>query len=232
MDLIKGCKEVSSEQSFYEEADKYWKTISPTLDGMLGGYSHISTSDVLGSRKFLREFLQGSNPRLRHKRALDCGAGIGRVSKLFLLHIFDTVDLLEQNGEFLKQAPSYLGPELSKKVGEYICAGLQDVNLKPNFYDLIWVQWVTGHLTDAHFIEFLHKCQNALLPGGLLILKDNISSGDVEWDKVDSSVTRTHAQLRRIFKQAGMKIVKEEHQTNFPAELYKVFMFALSKEDS
>lgn len=41
-------------------------------------------------------------------RALDCGAGIGRVSKRLLLPIFSEVDLVELNSDFLDQAKTYL----------------------------------------------------------------------------------------------------------------------------
>jgi protein N-terminal methyltransferase len=39
---------------------------------------------------------------------LDCGAGIGRVSKRLLLPIFSEVDLLEQNPAFLETARTFL----------------------------------------------------------------------------------------------------------------------------
>ena len=39
---------------------------------------------------------------------VDCGAGIGRVSKQLLLPIFTRVDLVEQNKTFLDSAPGYL----------------------------------------------------------------------------------------------------------------------------
>ena len=38
----------------------------------------------------------------------DCGAGIGRVSKLLLLPLFSEVDLVEQNPAFLEKAKVYL----------------------------------------------------------------------------------------------------------------------------
>ena len=41
-------------------------------------------------------------------RALDCGAGIGRVSKRVLLPLFSEVDLVEQNQSFLEKAKTYL----------------------------------------------------------------------------------------------------------------------------
>ena len=38
----------------------------------------------------------------------DCGAGIGRVSKRLLLPLFERVDLVEQNPEFLERAKTYI----------------------------------------------------------------------------------------------------------------------------
>ena len=38
----------------------------------------------------------------------DCGAGIGRVTKNLLLPLFDTVDMVEQNPDFLEKAKVYL----------------------------------------------------------------------------------------------------------------------------
>ena len=164
--LIAGCEEVSSEKSFYENADKYWKTVSPNVNGMLGGYSHICGVDIQGSKQFLRPFILGPNPRIQRTRALDCGSGIGRISKLFLLHSFDTVDLLEQNSEFLKQAKVYLGPQLCTRVGDLICCGMQDATLKTAYYDLIWVQWVTGRFTLFWFwIQVVHASQHDMRCG-------------------------------------------------------------------
>ena len=38
----------------------------------------------------------------------DCGAGIGRVSKRLLLPLFESVDLVEQNPQFLERAKTYI----------------------------------------------------------------------------------------------------------------------------
>lgn len=45
------------EASFYSNAEDYWKEISPTVDGMLGGYGSISSIDINGSKAFLQRFL-------------------------------------------------------------------------------------------------------------------------------------------------------------------------------
>ena len=44
--------------TFYTNAQEYWKKIDPTIDGMLGGYARISPTDINGSCSFLRPLLK------------------------------------------------------------------------------------------------------------------------------------------------------------------------------
>ena len=61
-------------------------------------------------------------------------------------------------------------------------------NLK---YDLIWNQWCLGHLTDAQLVMYMEKCAKALNEGGLIVVKENLSTaGEDVFDELDSSVTR------------------------------------------
>lgn len=58
-------------------------------------------------------------------------------------------------------------------------------------YDLVWVQWCVGHLTDDQLVEFLKRCQSVLNAGGFIVLKENLSTSGVDlFDDLDSSVTR------------------------------------------
>lgn len=75
--------------------------------------------------------------------ALDCGAGIGRISKRLLLPLFNTVDLVDVTQEFLDKAKTYLGND-GKRVGNFFCTGLQDFVPENGRYDVIWIQWVIG----------------------------------------------------------------------------------------
>lgn len=72
--------------------------------------------------------LQMPDLSLERKHALDCGAGIGRITGNLLTNFFDTVDLVEQNPKFLEQARSYLKHSLSK-IGEFYSAGELSVEL-------------------------------------------------------------------------------------------------------
>lgn len=70
--------------------------------------------------------------------------------------------------------------------------GLQDWQPTEDVrYDLIWVQWCVGHLTDIQLVEFLGRCQEVLNPDGIIFLKENQSTkGYDDFDEEDSSVTR------------------------------------------
>ena len=58
MNIISGCPEVNNTEDFYRKADEYWREIPSTVDGMLGGFPHVSNIDANGSRKFLKSFIQ------------------------------------------------------------------------------------------------------------------------------------------------------------------------------
>ena len=75
---------------FYVKAKNYWSTVDANVDGMLGGFSEISVKELQSSRSFLEEIYK-SRPCPEKKQALDCGAGIGRVSKGLLIPFFEKV---------------------------------------------------------------------------------------------------------------------------------------------
>lgn len=216
-----------NEATFYGKAEDYWREVPPTVDGMLGGYGSISSIDLHGSKAFLQKFLGDGEGKTGMGCALDCGAGIGRITKRLLLPLFRTVDLVDVTQEFLDKAKTYLGDEEGKRVENYFCCGLQDFVPQDGRYDVIWIQWVIGHLTDDHLVEFLRRCRGGLRPNGLIIVKDNVSYEGVVPDEVDSSVCRDLTLLRGLVKRAGLSIVYEEQQMNFPKEIYQVHTLAL-----
>ncbi|OQS06334.1 hypothetical protein THRCLA_01622, partial [Thraustotheca clavata] len=213
----------SKPAAWYSQGADYWEdevNCPSDVGGVLGGYGYISQVDIEGSISFLKR-VQSIRPELKHEYAIDCGGGIGRVVKHLLLLQFQTVDLLEQSPRLLKAAPKYIGDE-NHRVREYICLGMQDFNPSPKSYDLIWCQWVCPHLTDIDFIDYLTKCQLSLRDGGVICIKENtIADGSpFEVDEEDSSLTRSAAYYKSIFRQAGLTILYEERQRGFPEELY------------
>lgn len=145
-----------SDEEFYSHAEHYWSSIPATVDGMLGGYGFISQTDIRDSKVLLKQLFHSKTPP-GSKRALDCGAGIGRITKYLLTDYFECVDLVEQNPLFLEQAKKYLN-SLDNKIGQYYLSGLQNFQPETEKYDVIWIQWVVGHLTDSDLIKFLKSC--------------------------------------------------------------------------
>ncbi|KAI8907342.1 alpha-N-methyltransferase NTM1 [Gorgonomyces haynaldii] len=200
--------------AFYQDAKQYWQKVDSTVDGMLGGYQQLSGPDALQNRAFLSG--------LNGKRALDCGAGIGRVTDTCLKHLFERVDLVEQEPKFLDQARILLGSDRFN----YYPVGLQDFDPKEE-YDLVWCQWVLSHLTDEDLVAFLKRCKRQLTPNGHIGIKENIARTQRVHDQEDSSFTRTLDEFKQCFEDAGLSVVKEELQEGFPEGLFPVRLFLL-----
>ncbi|CAK4686746.1 hypothetical protein LEN26_005805 [Aphanomyces euteiches] len=215
---------------WYTSGAEYWENeenCPPNDQGVLGGYGHISPVDVEGSSAFL-DHIQTLRPAMQRNLAIDCGCGVGRVVKNLLLPRYTAVDCLEQSQRLLQTIPSYVGPEKAR-IRNLYCMGMQDFDPKPGSYDLIWCQWVLGHLTDVDFVAFLKRCQAALAPGGVICIKENAINEGVPYyvDKDDSSLGRSSVYYKSIFRQAGLTLLAETKQEGFPDELYPVITYAL-----
>jgi protein N-terminal methyltransferase len=117
----------------------------------------------------------------------DIQHSIGRITEGLLLGLAETVDIVEPIAKFsdnLKNKPG---------IGQIYNVGLEDWSPGSNDvkYDLIWNQWCLGHLTDVQLVAYLEKCGKAVKEGGLVVVKENMSSSEEDiFDEVDSSVTR------------------------------------------
>ena len=221
-------------RQWYGKAESYWKTQSSTVDGMLGGFGFISNTDVAGSALFIRKVLAQSGcaarrtigPENKVARALDCGGGIGRVTRDLLSKLADKVDLLEGNAEFTAKAREHVGSDGALDQ-VYTCT-LQDFQWPEGvLYDIVWVQWVALYLTDADLIAFLRRAREHLAPGGGIFMKENVmrDAGDFAIDEDDNSVTRDRETYSRLMREAGLEPVVAEQQRGFPKELFPVYMY-------
>ncbi|KAK4157189.1 alpha-N-methyltransferase NTM1 [Chaetomidium leptoderma] len=208
-----------------DDSRKYWAGVDATVSGMLGGLPHVSRVDIRGSRNFLAKLGVGSKPGQRvAASALEGGAGIGRVTEGLLLDgIATEVDVIEPIAKFTEGLRGRPG------VRSIFNTGLEDWQPADGVqYDLIWIQWCVGHLTDAQLVLFLERCRLALNPGGLIVVKENNSTGgEDDFDQLDSAVTRQDDTLRHIFRDAGLRLVQVELQKGFQADLLPVRMYAL-----
>ncbi|KAM5145347.1 N-terminal Xaa-Pro-Lys N-methyltransferase 1 isoform 3-T3 [Mantella aurantiaca] len=134
--------------------------------------------------------------------------------------------MVDVTDDFLSKAKSYLGED-GKRIGNFYCSGLQEFAPEPNRYDVIWIQWVIGHLTDSHLVDFLKRCKAGLRPNGIVVIKDNMATEGVIMDDVDSSICRDLDMVCRLIRQAGLSVLAQERQENFPDEIYHVYSFAM-----
>ncbi|KAF7323029.1 hypothetical protein HMN09_00082700 [Mycena chlorophos] len=182
----------------------YWSTQTADNDGVLGGFGSGSLPRIesLGSRLFLLNLLPELStvpsafkpivaPPPRRTRALDVGAGIGRVTSDVLLHLFSDVVLLEPAEHFILAAVArgrdtttkpWKGIADKSKSVTFLQGTLQGfdparphhakmldrVGYTPEHtdplsgFDAVWCQWCLGHLDDEGLVAFLRRSQAAL----------------------------------------------------------------------
>ncbi|CAK7205987.1 hypothetical protein SEUCBS139899_008770 [Sporothrix eucalyptigena] len=224
------------------DAKKYWEAVSADDDGMLGGFAYVSRADLRGSRSFLAKLGIGSKPGLRRiTRALEGGAGIGRITEGMLLDIAEEVDIIEPVEKFTQALAIKPGVRRIFNVGlEGWVPESDDTDGGEGgaalpMYGLVWTQWCTGYLNDEQFIEYLRRCRTVLEPGtGVVVIKENLTTTGVDdFDAQDSSVTRSENSFQKIFSAAGFRLVRSELQRGFPpeAELLPVKMYALKAKE-
>jgi len=268
----------------------YWNTQPASLDGVLGGYGSGSLPrvDALGSRQFILHLLPelstvpsairplSASPPTHRTRAIDVGAGIGRVTSTVLLHVVDDVVLLEPVESFIKEAHaaglasaeegssvtpwkgikeatksvtflqgtlqsfdpsdslSSSSTTTTKYVGRvgYTPPSSSDIDTK---IDIAWCQWCLGHLSDLDLVAFLQRCKAALRDPtrSLIVVKENLckdagnGKARTVFDEQDSTLTRSDKAWKKIFRNAGLRLVKEQVQHGLPEGLYVVKMYAL-----
>jgi protein N-terminal methyltransferase len=214
----------------HKAAIAYWSSTEPTVNGVLGGYPQVSRVDLQGSSNFLAKLRRQSKhfpSGKKLQRAVDCGAGIGRITTGCLSRVAEVVDIVEPVKSFTDKLEGIQG------VGKIYNVGLEEWHPEKDGlgpYDMIWNQWCLGQLTDTQLIDYLMRLPQVLSDGGWIVVKENLSNhhlGQDVFDETDSSVTRTDKKFRQLFEDAGLKVVATELQKGLPQGLYPVRAYAL-----
>jgi AdoMet dependent proline di-methyltransferase len=166
-------------------------------------------------------------------RAVDVGAGVGRITKHILLKRYNHVYLVEGDSGWSKRSRVYLG---KKRAGRctFDCRRLE--NLQPRDIltwtgeagaDLIWLQWTLQYLTDTDAVAALKNLAAGLVVRtGILILKENRPYGVARTDRFQMDtpaggsgrydITRTDDHHRYLLQQAGLtvKMTEQGDETN------------------
>jgi protein N-terminal methyltransferase len=227
--------------SWYRDGKTYWDAAPKDLEGVLGGCGYISGSDISWSSAFLRRIQRRHG--VGSGRCLDVGAGIGRVTRGLLMPAMDVCDLVEQSPGMLAvgadmmrltsgtypggDTPSRAAVLLAERGGPPIpagkgalgtlhVAGIQDFDFNATGvqYDVVWLQWVVGCVTDADLVWFLASASRSLAPRGCIVIKDNVCRpGQGFWyDESDGSIARGREYFSELFALAGVDVVEEVHQ--------------------
>lgn len=221
-----------------QDALRYWGGVAKDDSGMLGAHPQVSRVDLLGSLGFLtklrrksKDFPAALGP---FERAVDCGAGIGRVTKGFLTRVarvVDVVEPVEELSDVVTKGREFEALRRDGQVGEVYNVGLEDWTPEEGTeYELIWHQWCLSQLTDRQLVDYLKRIKTYLVEGGWIVIKEDMSTdsnGQDIFNPASSSVTRSDVKFRKLFEESGLRLVATELQKGMPLELYPVRSYAL-----
>jgi protein N-terminal methyltransferase len=210
---------------------------------MTGG--GVSAQDLTYSKSLLGELAEKCHGKGGvFERAVDMGAGIGRVASFVLRRHCSRVDLVEPMKKHLKEARKKLGGR--KWPGRFYEATLQDFEPHHDkIYDLVWCQWILMYITDTDIRPFLRKAKTRMLaPGGVLVVKENVAdqTGSSYFDDEEGelwkpkeqpkrrtlketelpepmSVVRTTGHYESLFEETGFRLLSKTQQKFSEAEM-------------
>ncbi|KAF3918309.1 hypothetical protein ABW21_db0205086 [Orbilia brochopaga] len=157
---------------------EYWSGVPSTVNGMLGGYPQVSRADLQQSSNFVAKLKpQMQVPEDGVRRGVDCGAGIGRITKGLLAKHLDVIDIVEPLKKFTDELVQVNADLVADgRIGDIYNVGLESWMPEEGKYWVIWNQWCLNHLTDKDLASYLSRCARALTPSGVIIVKENNAS--------------------------------------------------------
>ena len=179
-----------------------------SLEGAMIG-DEASEEDVQHSLDFLCKALEGKAQKPRS--ALDCGAGLGRVTKAVLLpSVSGKVTLVDQSDRWLQTARKYLAEEADRC--HFVHCRLEKYTPCSSF-DLIWIQWTLQYLIDEDVVCLLRNVAAGLTEDGVIVLKENNVSQDWISFHMDTpakegrfDMTRSPRHLSILIELAGLVV--------------------------
>ena len=226
-------KEEKSKEDWYKKREEHWSSKEPTLLSVLGGFENSHLPDVKCSCELLNGLIltKQLNPRI----ALDCGAGIGRVTEYVLCNFFKEIDLVEKDKKFIDKCKIKFSS--NDKIKNIYMSPLENFKFEKK-YDLIWVQWCLENLEDEDLDPFLNKCYNNLKDEGIIIVKENLynfeegknEKNEFTYSDLDFSKQRPDAFYINLFLKNKFKIKLHFLNPNWPEDMLPLCVYVLSKK--
>lgn len=213
-----------TENTFYSAVNRHYTT-EPAVDSTMTGTSvELSDADLNETEAFLRKaILSMSTPR----RALDGGAGIGRLTERILAKHFDKIDVIELVPLYIEKLKEKMQP-YAGVLDHVVQSGLQDATLPVGEkYDLIVLNWVIQYLTDDHVVELFQKCRNALSERGVIFVKENMPEGNWFATLDPPAIHRSLEHYVHLFRRSKLFVHRRTKQQEWSEYLIPVGMFIL-----
>jgi hypothetical protein len=212
------------------------KTDDEAMIGDKGGEADGEEGLAFLDRLLRLDYRHSSSPSssssLGFRRAVDAGAGVGRVTKNILLKRYDSVHLVEADPGWSKQSRKYLGQKRSARC-TFTCARLEDLDATmiegwgDTGANLVWLQWTLQYLTDSDAIDTLRNLASGLIDWtGILVVKENRPYGVARKDRFQLEtpdggcgedvgggrydITRSDDHHRLLFERAGLVVILSE----------------------
>lgn len=211
-----------NKELWYKNSKKRWQKAEATLHGIMDGFTDVNKSDIDFSCALLQNLIDVK--KINHATAIDCAAGIGRVSENVLQKFFDKIDIVERDEKFIEACKKTFAG--NKKIRNIFCDSLQNFDFKNN-YDLMWMQWCVDEIIHEDLIIFLQKCAEALTPNGIIIIKENILNDDTPFLEDKNRELRSVQYFGEIFKECNLNLINYYIQPNWPQDLLRVATFIL-----
>lgn len=215
--LIQG----QQKDKFYRVNEAWW------VEGYEGRVSQegamigddTSEEDVAHSRTFLMEALAKRNVSTKPQSALDCGAGLGRVTRGVLLPaVSGSATLVEQSAKWLRAARAYVGDDVKRC--SLVCSRLEEYHPPSDAFDIIWIQWTLQYLIDEDVVHLLSRLGAALTAEGVLLMKENrpMTDGFESYFQMDTpgkegrfDIVRPATHMSLLVELAGLSVTHMEN---------------------
>lgn len=169
--LAEETSQSASRNPLSHQIEDWWKDRETDYESIIGFKPENQTRDIQETLEAIEEISHKFG--LETRRAADCGAGVGRVTKEALVKVFDKVDVYERSEKLLDAAKQNLHD--NPHVGDFVLTDLVDLEFTHD-YDLILVNGVLGYLDEAQVVGFLQKARRSLRAGGVFFLKEQVAT--------------------------------------------------------